>query len=425
MSVKVFDIANGVQGFFVESGHLNTTLISYNFYLPLNRDNMAKFAFLPYVLTSCSKEYKEFSKLNLRLFELYGADLGCTVSKSSDYLHIKLSINTINDDLSYDSSQPATEAANLITGLIFEPSLDGKAFREGDVFREKRKTVERIEGEINNKRSFARNRLLNNMFGDDPYGKFIYGTVKEVEEITVEELYDVWRNLLSTAIVRINVVGKSMPQEMFEEAKRRFGELPRNNVTEKGWFIKLPEAEEVKDVTERFDVSQGKIVMGFSSELHGNLKEAAALTLCGDIFGGGPYSKLFENVREKQSLCYYCSASARRGKGFLLVDSGIEEQNADKLISAVMEQLEDIKAGKFEDSLIESSKKAIIDSLDGCYDSVAALDGWYTKELGEQCSPKEAAEIIRRITRDEIIKAAKGLKLHTVYRLLPKGGANR
>lgn len=422
MSVQVFDIANGVQGLFIENKHLNTTLISYNFYLPLNRENMAKFSLLPYLITSCSADYPEFTKLNLRLFELYGADLSCAVSKNGDYLHVRLGINTINDQLSFDSCKPVEEAAELITKLVFEPSLTGKSFKREDVQREKRKTIERIEGEINNKRSFARTRLLNCMFSNDPYGKFIYGTADEVEKIDPKELYLVWKNLLETAIVRINIVGKSLPHGFFQNIKDRFGKFERENVAPKGLFVKLEEADEVQYVTERFDVSQGKIVMGFSSKLHGTLKEAAALTLCGDIFGGGPYSKLFENVREKQSLCYYCSASARRTKGFLLVDSGIEEKNAEKLVEAVMEQLGDIKNGKFDGSLIEASKKSIIDSLEGCYDSARALDGWYSKEPGVLCSPKEAVEIIRAVTKEEIIKAANGLKLHTVYRLLPKGG---
>lgn len=425
MSVKVFDIANGVQGLFVETKHHNTTLISYNFYLPLNGENMAEFALLPYLLTSCSKEYEEFTKLNLRLFELYGADLSCSVSKSGDYMHIKISINTINDELSYDKSKPVSEAAELITKLIFEPSVNGEVFKENDVSREKRKTVERIEGEINNKRSFARSRLLKYMFGDDPYGKFIYGTAEEVEKLDGKELYKTWKALLQTAIVRINVVGKSIPEGLFDDVKKRFSGLKREKISDKSRCVKLEEAEQAEDITERFDVSQGKIVMGFSSKLRGSIEDAAALTLCGDIFGGGPYSKLFENVREKQSLCYYCSAASRRVKGFLLVDSGIEEENAERLVAAVLEQLEDIKEGKFDDSLIEASKKAIIDSLDGCYDSVAALDGWHSKELGEMCSPKEAAEIINRVTREDIINAANGLKLHTVYRLLPKGGADR
>ena len=201
-----------------------------------------------------------------------------------------------------------------------------------------------------------------------------------------------------------------------------FKSIPRHDITDTDYFRELPEAKSVKDITERFEVTQGKLALGFTSDLHGSLKESAALSLLSDIWGGGPYSKLFENVREKESLCYYCSASSRRSKGFVMVESGIEEQNAQKVVDAVLRELDDIKKGNFDDSVIEASKKSVTDALAGYYDSAAALDAWYTRELGEPVSPEEASDIIMKVSREEIIEAAKGIKLHTVYRLLPKRG---
>lgn len=422
MSVKIFDIAQGVQGYYIENKRFNTTLLTYNFYIPLNAESMATDSLLPYLLTSCSEQFRDYIDLNIRLLELYGADLSCSATKCGDCFHIKIGISVINDELSFDGTKPVSAAAELISGLLFAPALKGESFYTDDIQREKRKTIERIEGEINNKRAFARTRMLAEMFGDDPYGKFSYGTVEEVESITGEQLYFAWRKMLETAAIRINVVGKALPTEVFDNAKQLFAKVNRRSITDTTRFVKLPEAETVKDVTERFEVTQGKLAMGFTSELHGSIKASAALTLCTDIFGGGPYSKLFENVREKQSLCYYCSASARRSKGFIVVESGIEEQNADKVVAAVINELEDIKKGNFDDSVVESSKKAITDSLLGYYDNASAIDIWYSREINDLYTPEQAADIILEVTREDIIAAAKGIKLHTVYRLLPKGG---
>ena len=152
MSVTVFDIANGVQGYYIKNNRFNTTLISYNFYIPLNAENMAKNALLPYLLTSCSKEYPDYINLNLRLLELYGADLFCSATKCGDCFHIKMGISVINNNLSFDTSLPVNEAAELLSGLIFNPALEQGSFKPFDTEREKRKTIERIEGEINNKK---------------------------------------------------------------------------------------------------------------------------------------------------------------------------------------------------------------------------------------------------------------------------------
>lgn len=420
MSVSSFDIAEGVRGSFICNPRFGTTLLSYNFYLPLDKNTMARDALLPYLLSSCCEKYRDYIDLNIRLLELYGADLSCSCNKCGDLFHIRFAISVINRELALGNDDPIADAADLLCAMIFAPAVKDGMFFENDLSREKRKSIERIEGEINNKRSYARTRLISEMFGDDPYGKFKYGTVQEVEVLTTKNLYDAWQTLLHTSQVQINVVGKTLPEGIFSRAREEFSKLCRQTLTDLTYERPLAKADAVRDITERFDVTQGKLVMGFTSEVRGDLKTSAALTLCADIFGGGPYSKLFTNVREKQSLCYYCSASARRSKGFMTVDSGIEQDSADKVISDVLSELEDMKNGRFEDEVIEASKKSIIDALGSYYDSSSALDLWYSREICEHYSPKQAAEIISAVSKQDIINAAKGLNLHTVYRLLPK-----
>lgn len=422
MSIKEIKVAKGVQGYYIKNTRFNTTLLTYNFYIPLNRKNMAANSLLPYILTSCSDKFRDYIDLNLRLLELYGADLSCSATKCGDYFHIKIGISVINSEFSFDGADTVEEAAKLINELLFAPAVENNSFFDTDLEREKRKTVERIEGEINNKRSFARTRLMEEMFGDDPYGKFSYGTVEEVNALSGEKLFGIWQQLLKNAFVRIIAVGKKMPESVFATASEQFNKLDRSDITELSRFIPIVPAEKVNDVTQRMDITQGKLAMGFTAELHGDLKASAPLSLFADIFGGGPYSKLFENVREKQSLCYYCSAASRRSKGFVIVESGVEEANAEKTLQAVLKELTDIQNGNFDDKLIEASKKSIIDSLLGYYDNATALDQWYSRDLGEIISPEEAAEIIEKVTREEIINAAKGVRLHTVYRLLPEKG---
>lgn len=421
MSVTVFDLAKGVQGYYIKNERFNTTLLSYNFYIPLNKEDMATNSLLVYLLTSCSEKYRDYIGLNLRLLELYGADLSCSATKCGDCFHIKVAVSVINNNLSFDETCPVNEAAELITDLLFAPATENGSFYSSDIEREKRKTVERIEGEINNKRAFARTRLLEEMFGADPYGKFSFGTVEEVQKISGEELYCAWKNMLKTAFIRINVVGKELPEGIFAQAENLFKQIERKDITDISRFVKIPEAKEVKTVTQRMNITQGKLAMGFTSELHGNLSKAAPLSLFCDIFGGGPYSKLFENVREKQSLCYYCTASSRRSKGFVTVESGVEEVNADKTVESVMKELADMQNGNFSDSVIEASKKSVIDSLNSYNDNASALDIWYSRDLGDLSSPSEAAEIVRNVKKEQIVSAAKGVKLHTVYKLLPKG----
>lgn len=418
---NIYSLGEKAVGRFICSDRFNTTFISFHFYLPLCSDTMTEDALLPYLLTSCCEEYKTFTELNTRLLQLYGAELSCSVSKSGDYLHTKIGLSVINNGFAYDNENVLEEGVKLLTSLIFSPSVSDGAFYTADLQREKRKTVERIESEINNKRSFARTRLTEMLFANEPYGRFLYGTCEEVEAITEKSAYKAWERLLQKAYIHINVVGKELPNGLFDIVKNEIGKMDRTTISDVAASLPLLPKDEPSLKTEYMDVTQGKLVMGFSSEVYGTLQEALPLMLFSDIFGGGPYSRLFSNVREKLSLCYYCSSQQRRSKGFLMVDSGVEADKAEEAEQAILNELQAIQNGTVEENRLSSSKKSVIDSLASYYDSPNALDMWYTRDIGtnDSLTPDDAISMIEGITAEDIVKTAQGIKLHSVYKLMP------
>lgn len=422
MSDKIYNLGNMAEGRFIFSDRFNTTFLSFHFFLPLDAEHMAEDALLPYLLTSCSEEYRSFTDLNIKLLKLYGAELSCSVAKSGDLLHARIGINVIDDSFAYDNEKVVSAAAQLLAALIFKPAVSDGSFYKEDVDREKRKTVERINSEINNKRSYARTRLNEVMFPDEPYGRFIYGTCDEVAAIDGIAAYKAWERLLKESYIQLNVIGRELPDRLFEIVKAQLALTDRSGLSEFGPTKPITAIDEPKTVTEHMNITQGKLVMGFSSELSGSMKKAMPLVLFADVFGGGPYSRLFSNVREKQSLCYYCSASQRRSKGVVIVDSGVESVNFDKAEQAIIAELEELKKGVLEEDRLESSKKSVIDSLLSYNDSAAALDMWYTRDIAEDdgLTPEAAVRLIENVSKDEIINAARGIKLHSVYRLMPR-----
>ena len=424
MSAKIVSIANGVEGLFVENNRFNTTSISYNFYLPLKAETVAENALLPFILTASSQKYPDFSALNLKLNKLYGARLDASAEKYGDCQLLSMRISCINDRFTFDSDSLVKAASDMLLGLIFEPNLENGAFMESDLQREKRKAIEHIKGEIAEKRVYAKNRLISEMFKGDAYGISKCGTVEQVKAITGESLYKAWQNMLSSAFVRVQVIGESLPSRFFEGVSERFSEIVRDNITDYRLCKPATPAKKVNTVFEKMDVKQGKLVMGFSTELYGDDDISLPLMVMCDIFGGAPYSRLFTNVREKMSLCYYCAASTVRYKGLLTVDSGVEWQNADKAVDEILNQLEIMQKGEFTDFEFESSIKSICDTLKGNYDSQNGIDLWYALKINNRqlYSPEDIIEKVKAITREDVICAAKGVKLHTIYKLLPKEG---
>ncbi len=419
--MKYIDIADGVKGLFIENNRFSTTHISVNLYLSLKSETVAVNALLPYVLSSCCKDYPDFSALNLRLSELYGADVGGIADKIGDTQVLKFFSFSVEDELIPDAIKLTDEACSLLFSMIFEPSVKNGSFLEADVERERRLTLEKIAGIVNDKRTYAISRITAEMYKDEAFGQLKTGSYDAVSKITGEDLFAAWQEVIKSAQIRIQVVGKKLPDGLFERLAKRLEGFERQPLEINVAIPKAPNSE-VCHIEEKMDVAQGKLVMGFCTDLVGNDKDTAFLAVFADLFGGGPYSKLFKNVREKYSLCYYCAARPNRTKGYLLVDSGVEPENAERAEKEILNQLEDIKKGDISAEDLAASIRSIKDSLICLNDSQSALDNWYSMRLGDTpVSPKDYISAIEAVTLEDVIRAAKMYTLDTVYKIMPRG----
>ena len=421
MPQQINEIAKGVQTLFLPNNAFNTTLVSFNFYLPLNKETVSRNALLPELISTCSADYPDYLKLNYRLSDLYGADVISSVTKVGNCICIKFSLSTINNRFAFGGEQIVEDSINLLLNLIFRPKIKDNSFYEEDVKREKRKLIDRIKGDLNEKRIYARNRLIAEMFEGDPYGLYRLGRAEDVEAVTGKELYEAWKEMLETALLRVHIIGEEMPKGLEEKIREELSVLNRHDITDIYQCSALSPRQQVKRVSEFMDVAQGKLVMGFSCPGGDDDFTLDLMMMC-DIFGGGPYSRLFTNVREKMSLCYYCSASAVRNKGYIMVDCGVEKENAKKAEEAILAQLQAIKSGEFNDFEFSSSLKSIRDSLKSYHDSQNGLDVWYTiKAINKNIySPEEISEKLGIVTKEDVINVASKVKYNTIFSLMPK-----
>ncbi|MDD6284431.1 MAG: insulinase family protein [Firmicutes bacterium] len=412
-------IAAGVDGCTVQVDKFKSVRMSVTFYLPLEEHRASANALLPFMLTGCGAGFADTRALNRRLAELYGAGLSCSCDKLADSQVLRIGIECIGNKYVPDGSDLVAQCASLLCSLIFDPLTEGDAFESRNFEREKRLALERIDGEINDKRRYARGRCEAEMCAGEPYGLPAIGNRADIEALTPAELYTAWRLMLQTAIVRISVVSDEPSDGIFNLFAQRFADVDRNPAA-LGCSTHRPSAE-VRRADEHMAVNQGKLVMGFSFGMTGGDSESYPMMVFGDLFGGGPYSRLFSNVREKESLCYYCSAAVNRRKGVMLVDSGVEFDNMQRTHDAVLEQFEIMKQGQFTDDELRSSKLSLCDSLRSVYDNGGALSRWYADRVifdKEPLSPEQVGRLIESVTREQVVEAAKSVRLDTVYRLL-------
>jgi predicted Zn-dependent peptidase len=246
------------------------------------------------------------------------------------------------------------------------------------------------------------------------------GNKNSVLNLNPEIIYKTWKNLLKSAQIEITMISSSSPESAVSGFKKDFLNIKRENIINfKTEFIKS--AEKIQEIEEKQDIKQAKLVMGFRAGVSvEDKKDFFASHLMTALFGGTAHSKLFLNVREKLSLCYYCSASYIRRKGLIMVQSGIEKENIQKAQKEILNQLEEIKQGSFTDQELNAAKMSLKNSFISLSDSLASLENFYTSQSfdKEKYSPELYAKEIEKVTGDQVIKAANAVSLDTVYSLV-------
>ncbi|MDR1892386.1 MAG: insulinase family protein, partial [Oscillospiraceae bacterium] len=303
--------------------------------------------------------------------------------------------------------------------LIFDPPQNNAGFLPEHVTAQQRLFIELIEGEINDKRRYAISRCESVMCAEEPYGIPKYGSAEDARALTPESLTHAWKKVINTARFRVNVLGQSDPALIFEQFRQALPQNRREPESIENTVIRKA-GEKVKHVTEKLDIAQGKLCIGFRAGVAQNEPQYAATRVMTDIFGGGPYSKLFQNVREKLSLCYYCAARYNMQKGIILADSGVEFHNFDSARHEIFAQLESLRQGEFTGEEIDASKLSLINSAKSISDSASDLDKWYLDRIffDDPPSPEEFAAEINAVKKDEITEAANKVTPDTVYSLI-------
>lgn len=415
MIKESFKIADGVNLHYIETEKFKTNYFSFNFIAPLSRDTVHFNAMIPLILMRACEKYPSQAEINKRLQFLYSGDIDARNDSFGEYQIFGFKANMLNDR--YTQGTDVTgEMINLLCEMIFEPYIKNDAFDKEFTRGEKTTLIDAIEAEINNKGQYAVKRLMSEMCKDEVFGISKMGEVDDVKKITEKSLYEAYKNAIKNNIIEIYFVGKADITKVVSALKERFDGVERTPQLVQPVEIKMS-ADTVKEVVDTEKVNQGKLVLGFRLGYHYSENKYHLIQLFNEIFGGSPTAKLFLNVREKMSLCYYCRSLVNQRTGIMLVSSGIESKNKDVAKEAILVQLEMIKRGEISDEEFASAKKSIRNGYLAIYDGAEAMETWsfFRGICGIETTPIAECEKIESVSIDEIKEIASKITLDTIY----------
>lgn len=419
------EIKKGIKLHQIKTDKFKTNLIAIFLSMPITKENVTKNSLLSAVLRRGSKNMPTQAQISQELEEMYGASFDCGLDKTGDNHILKFYLESVNDNFlpQTDENMLKTSVEKLLE-IVFNPLIENEAFKEEYVNQEKQNVKRIIEGKPDNKARYAFDRCIEEMYKDQPYGLYKYGYIEDLEQITPQDLYKYYQQMISKCKIDIFVSGNIDEVTSIVEQNENIKKLQDREPNYKINKVENKEEVQENEVIEEMDVTQGKLTIGLDLHLKNEEQKYDAM-LYNAILGGSANSKMFQEVREKASLAYTAGSSYVRYKSNIFIKCGIEIKNYEKAMGIIRKQLEDMKNGSFTDEDIENAKKGIISGIKAIDDEQdTEITYFFGQELTDsKTSIEEYMKKIQNVSKENIVKVANSVTVNTIYFLKDNGTA--
>ncbi|WP_211220785.1 EF-P 5-aminopentanol modification-associated protein YfmF [Paenibacillus terrigena] len=400
-----------------------TFAISLYIGVPLEESSVTKVALTPFVMRRGTESYPETLQFREHLDDMYGAGFGFDVFKRGDYQIVQFRMDVINDAFVAAEDSLLQQSFAFLGEVLTKPALKQPEYRNRYIDAEKETLRKRLEAIVNDKIRYAAERCIEEMCKNEPYRLHPLGERKAIDGISSEGLLEHYEHWLQSASMDLYVVGDTSLDEVQRLVEQHF-QLQRTNETTYHMTPSARVSRDVQTIVEKLDVGQGKLNMGLRTSITYSDDQYAAALMYNGILGGYPHSKLFVNVREKESLAYYASSRFDGHKGICTLQSGIEIENYEKAVDIIKKQLDSMQAGNISDLELSQTKAMISNHVRELGDSAFEMIGYdFNRQLsGKSRTAAELLKQVEQVTIEDIKRAAQTFQLDTIYYLRDRKG---
>lgn len=421
MSKNSLELKQGIKAHFIKTDLYKTDLTCIILTTTLKKDTVTKNALIPFMLRRGTNRLPNQYLINKELENMYGASFNCGVDKMGDNIVLKFYIESISNEYALNNENILKMNIENLLELVFDPvKIDNKLNKDFlEIEKDNLKKV--IESKIDDKDSYALDKCISAMYGDNGFGLYKYGYSEDAEKITIEEVSEYYDWLIQNSKIDIFISGNIdeeetknllLENENIKKLRPRIENYTLNNeFTESKQIV-----ENVKEIQENMNITQGKLVLGLDiTESMDNLQ--AVSLVYNAILGDGANSMMFQNVREKASLAYSAKSTFVKQKLNIFIRCGIQIENYEKALELIKVQLENIKKGEFTEEDIENAKTYLISGIRNVEEEQDTEVVFY---IGQEISKtnislEEYIKRIEKVSKDDILKLANSINLNTVY----------
>lgn len=412
--ISRLNIAEGISVHVLKTRQFKTLMVRLAIRVPLEEKNAALNALISQITTRVSRAWPGLMAVNRRLDELFGASLYGQVNKIGESQIVEWTLNCPAPDR-VGRPELLKEALWFMRDMVCDPLLEDGAFDSSLFHQEQEILLQDQAARQNEKMTYAYERCVEELCQGEPFAVHRLGSSESVKGATASSLYDHYLELLGRAQIDWVVVGDVEPGKMAEAVNDIFRFPPRSPVPCGRGLVKA--AGLLRRVVEPMDVKQGKLCMGFKTGIPFESPDYDASLVMGVVLGGGASSKLFQTIREKESLCYSIYGRLEKYKSLYIVGAGIDLDKSERVEAGVLRELENIRRGEVTEEELNLAKMTVTRSLNALRDSQSGLADYY---YGQHLSTKrydirESVQALENVTCNEVITSSLALGLEVVY----------
>lgn len=413
-SVEKYNILNNINLYVIKDKKYKTVYAATYLHRLLKREEVSYNSLLTKVLKNATKKYSSLTALSTYAEKLFGLGFDIGITKRANVQSIVSQVSFLNDR--YTENGIFEDSVSLMLDMLFEPYVVNDAFCGEYVLNQKKNLSDDIDSLINDKRAYASVRCLEEMCRGEQNSIVEIGYKEDLDNINEKNLYSHYNSIIFSSPIDIFMVGDI---DVMDAIKFLKSYLSKYNFDIKPIDIlcSLKGVMQEKYIEEKLNVNQGKLAIGLRTGINVDNPLYYALLTANSIFGSGAHSKLFNNVREKLSLCYYAYSRLDKYNGIMMIGSGIEFDKFQNTKDAILKELEAVKKGDFTDSDLQVAKEYIISSFSSYEDSPGLLVDYY---LGMAFSDKlpsipDVCSAVKKVSREDVVKSFENVYTDTVY----------
>ncbi|WP_326845619.1 EF-P 5-aminopentanol modification-associated protein YfmF [Streptococcus cristatus] len=409
------EIIKGVHLHFIQSEKFKTNKIKVRFSAPMSEKTIAGRVLTASMLETSNALYPTSQAFREKLANLYGANYSTSLSRRGLVHYLDINLSFVRDQFLSRKNMLADEMLDFLKASLFFPLSNGQSFDAKTFEIEKRNVLTDLEAEVEN-HFYHAHRELNNLFYDLPEMRIPrVATIELVEKETAETSFAAFQQMLNQDQIDFFFIG-----DFNEIAVRE--KIQEFQFSEREQPLQLSYQQNYSNITreklEQRDVHQSIVELAYHfSSQYGDRSHLPLIVLNG-LLGGFAHSKLFVNVREKESLAYTISSSFDIFSGLMRIYAGIDRANRTKTIALINRQILDLKRGHFTDEELEQTKNMLKNSILLAQDRQNTLieRAYMSSVLGKKFLSLEAwLKALENVSKADLIEAAQQLKLQAIY----------